>query len=101
MAAVEHSIIPANPSDVACVDFVNSRFTDHLGCGPPVDRLGEPGWQRWFLDRYGLTPKPPGPPPVDELAALRRDLRRILEKWPSADITPRDVRLLDRWTRDV
>jgi predicted RNA-binding Zn ribbon-like protein len=96
-----HSVIPANPSDAACVDLVNSTFTDHLGTGARVDRVADPRWQRWFLDRYGLTPKPPGPPPLDDLVALRRDLRRILEKWNAGTLTSRDVRLLDSRMRAV
>ncbi|MBV9041148.1 MAG: CGNR zinc finger domain-containing protein, partial [Acidimicrobiia bacterium] len=35
-------------------------------------------------------------PPLEELVALRRDLRRILEKWSSdGSLSPRDVRALD------
>jgi predicted RNA-binding Zn ribbon-like protein len=96
MANAEQSPIPANPSDVACIDFVNSAFTHHLGTDATGDRIASDTWQAWFLDRYGLTPKPRGAAPLDELVRLRRKLRRILERW-AAGLAPtqRDVRLLD------
>ena len=101
MANAEPSVIPVNPSDAACIELVNSSFTDHLGRGALVDRLVESGWQRWFLDRYRLAPKPPGPPPLQEFAILRRDLRRILGKWSGGALTSRDILVLDRRIREV
>ena len=101
MSDAANAAIPSNPSEHACLDLVNSAFSDHVGSGGTVDRLASPAWQRWFLDRHGLKPKPPaGPPPVADLVALRRDLRRILERWSSdGALGPRDVGRLDRWTR--
>jgi predicted RNA-binding Zn ribbon-like protein len=96
------SPIPTQPSEFACVELVNSAFTDHLGTGDPIDRLGMSDWQRWFLDRYSLRPEASGAAPVAELVALRSDLRRILDRWSTQDgITPRDVRLLDRRTKQA
>src|SRR5436305_14830070 len=90
-----HSPVPVNPSDVSCIDLVNSYFTDHLGSGDNGDRIASPEWQEWFLDRYRLQPEGPDAPPLDELVAMRRDLRRILDKCSRrAALRPRDVRLL-------
>src|SRR4051812_698460 len=81
MTETPHPDIPVNPSGVACLDLVNSAFPDSLGVGASVDRVGSPTWRRWFLDRYELGPNDAGHPPLDDLIALRTDLRRILEKW--------------------
>jgi|SRR5581483_2136399 len=92
------SPIPITPSEVACIDFVNSAFTDYLGTGETSDRIAAVEWQAWFLDRYDLTPDVRGAPPVERLTALRRDLRRILEKWSSdRSLSARDLRVLDAW----
>ncbi|MBV8980058.1 MAG: CGNR zinc finger domain-containing protein [Acidimicrobiia bacterium] len=91
-----HSDIPVTPSNVACIDLVNSRFTDYLGSGDNTDRIASSQWQEWFLQRYALKPQTRGPIPLDELVALRRDLRRILDKWSAhGRLSPRDVSLLD------
>jgi predicted RNA-binding Zn ribbon-like protein len=96
MPQFAQSPIPVHPSDVACIDFVNSAFTDHLGSGAGRDRLGSAEWQEWFLDRYGLKPESRVRPPLEDLLALRHDLRRIFEKWSrEVALSPRDVRLLD------
>jgi predicted RNA-binding Zn ribbon-like protein len=96
-----HGPIPSNPSDHACVDLVNSTFTDHLGLGEPVDRVASAEWQRWFFRRHGMTPRP-GTVSVEDLIALRSDLRRVLEGWSSgAGLSASEVRLLDRRVRDV
>ncbi len=95
----EHSEVPTDPSEFACVDFVNSAFSDHVGRGTATDRLESPQWRRWFLDRYDLTPDDPGAPPFGELAALRRNIRRILHKWSEGEpLSRRDVRYLDERT---
>lgn len=92
--------IPANPSDEACIDLVNSSFTDHLGAGPSLDRLAMPQWQQWFLDRYALHPEEADAWPIQDMTALRRDLRRILDKWGAqTPLNQRDVRLLDQRLR--
>jgi predicted RNA-binding Zn ribbon-like protein len=96
MSHTTQSPIPANPSDVACIDLVNSSFTDYLGGGDTSDRITSTAWQEWFLGRYGLMPESRDPPPLEELVALRDDLRRILDKWARhVALSPRDVRLLD------
>ena len=94
--------IPANPSDIACLELVNSAFTDHTGGGLDVDRLERAEWQRWFLDRYGLEVDTPQRPPVRELVELRRSLRRLLERWSrGAPLNAGDVRVLDDRVRAV
>ena len=96
MSHAEHSDIPITASDVACLELLNSSFTDYLGSGDSVDRLASPAWQAWFLERYGLEPETSKATPVDDLAELRRDIRRILDKWSSGVApSPRDARLLD------
>jgi predicted RNA-binding Zn ribbon-like protein len=96
MAHTSQSSIPVNPSDLACIDFVNSAFTDHLGGEAGGDRIASPQFQQWFLARNQLEPEAPDAAPLEELVALRRDLRRILEKWSTQGaLSPRDVRLLD------
>ena len=96
MSQAAHSDIPVTPSDVACIDLVNSCFTDYLGSGDSTERIGSHQWQEWFLHRYGLKPDTREAAPVDELVALRRDLRRILDKWSThARLSARDVSLLD------
>jgi len=100
MSAEQHSVIPTDPSDFACIDFINSTFSDYLGSGESTDRLRSPQWLQWFLERYGLVPDDPGAPPFAELVALRRDARRVLDKW-SRDLalSGRDLRLLDERLR--
>lgn len=96
------SSIPVKPSDVACIDLVNSTFSDHVGSGEWSDRVGDRTWQRWFLDWHDLGSPPPGTPPVDDLVALRSDVRRVLEKWSSHQrLNTRDARALNRWICDV
>jgi len=95
-----HPAIPVQASEFACVDLVNSAFTDHLGSGQVMDRLDSPEWMAWFLERYELTPDERGPAPIDELVVARRDIRRVLGKW-ARRVAPsrRDVRLLDAHLR--
>lgn len=96
MPHTPQSPIPVHPDDVACIDFVNSAFTDHLEGGEGGDRIGSARWQEWFLSRYQLELEHPDSAPLDELVTLRKDLRRILEKWSrEGALSPRDVRLLD------
>ena len=98
----EHSAIPSEVSDFACVDFVNSAFSDHLGSGQSIDRLESADWREWFLGRYDLKPDKGDAPPVPELVALRRDLRRILNRWSSdLPLSQRDLRLLDERLRSA
>jgi hypothetical protein len=99
MSTFADRAVPANPSENACIDFVNSRFADHLGVQRDTDRLHCADWWTWFLDRYGLPIDLPAAPPLDQLKSLRRDLRRILEKWAAAGVLDRrDARRLDGWT---
>jgi hypothetical protein len=93
------SAIPLNPSDVACIELINSTFADHVGRLGVTDRLPNANWLAWFLDRYELVPDDADPAPMRELERLRRDLHAILEVWRQR--TPfdrRSVRKLDEWT---
>jgi predicted RNA-binding Zn ribbon-like protein len=78
--------IPHNVSDHLCIDFVNSRFTDHTGSGFVFDRLEMDAWRRWFVDRCGLLiHRPPSAVVHRELVGLRRLLRRLLESGQKPD----------------
>lgn len=102
MPIPSHSSIPINPSDYACVDLVNSSFSDYLGAGETVDRLASPEWQEWFVDWHDAVPEVPGAAPLDELVRLRRDIHRVLDKWSKqVTLSARDLRLLDGYVRDV
>ena len=71
--------IPHTLSDHLCIDFVNSRFTDHTGGGGVYDRLELAEWRAWFAARCGVA----APHRIDartrqEVLALRALLRRLL-----------------------
>ncbi|MEO8897127.1 MAG: ABATE domain-containing protein [Candidatus Dormibacter sp.] len=88
--------IPHTLSDHACIDFVNSRFSDHTGGGRDFDRLELDEWRRWFLERCGLSSHPPPHLRMHgELVGLRSLLRRLLEsRRPPSD---EDVAQLNYW----
>jgi len=80
--------IPHTVSDHVCVDFVNSRFTDHTGGGHVYDRIGMDEWRRWYADRCGvIAERPPSAETRLRLVELRALLRGLLEsrKRPDAD----------------
>jgi predicted RNA-binding Zn ribbon-like protein len=92
--------VPTHPSIFACVDLVNSQASDYLGAGPGFDRLDDPEWQSWFLDRYRLGIDGEGAVPLDNLRRLRRELRLILEGWSRRGMVPAmAITTLDRWLR--
>jgi predicted RNA-binding Zn ribbon-like protein len=97
------SPIPTNASEFACIDFVNSAFTDYRGDGGAhFDRLPLGEWQSWFLARHGLDIENPGRVPVSALSALRDDLRGILEKFAKGRaLTTSDAEVLDSWVKGV
>jgi predicted RNA-binding Zn ribbon-like protein len=67
----------------ACLDFVNSEFTDWLGSGSLVDRINSPEWWRPFLKRWGLAhgvPIPPNRRVVADLRSLRGLMRKVLDE---------------------
>ena len=98
MTSTVPSAIPRHPSEFACIDLINSAFTDHLGKGPGFDRLPRPEWRAWFLSRHGLEIRAQHPMPIDELTALRDQLRAILRRWSLAgSLTARDAAALDGW----
>ncbi len=98
MTSSAPSAIPSTPGEFACIDLVNSALTQYLGKGPGFDRLPLPEWQAWFLNRYGLGVDTEYPAPIDELTALREQLRTTLERWAMAgSLTARDAEALDRW----
>jgi predicted RNA-binding Zn ribbon-like protein len=67
--------IPHNVFKQPCLDFVNSEFTDYLGSRRRFDRLDQPDWRDWFLERWGITP--PNSTSIATLAQLRR-LRKLI-----------------------
>ena len=80
--------IPHTVSDHVCLDFVNSRFTDHTGGGRVHDRIGMDEWCRWYAARCGITvERPPSAEIRRRLVELRDLLRGLLElhKRPDAD----------------
>ncbi len=78
--------IPSTLSDHLCIDFVNSRFTDHTGSGRVYDRLELGEWRLWFVDRCGFLTQPkPDALMHQELVDLRRLLRRLLESGGQPD----------------
>jgi len=84
MTSTARSAIPKHPSEFACIDLINSAFTHHLGQGPGFDRLPRREWRAWFLSRHGIEVDPRHPVPVDQMAALRDQLRTILRNWARA-----------------
>ena len=98
MTASGLSSIPRHPSEFACIDLINSSFTHHLGKGPGFDRLPRREWRAWFLSRHGIEVDPRHPVPIDQLTALRDQLRTILQKWARAgSLTAHDTDALDSW----
>jgi predicted RNA-binding Zn ribbon-like protein len=71
--------IPSTLSDHLCIDFVNSRFSDHTGSGRVFDRLEREEWRLWFVGRSGFVTASPLDARVHaELSDLRDLLRRLL-----------------------
>ena len=97
MTSTVPSAIPRHPSEFACVDLINSAFTDYLGKGPGFDRLPRPEWRAWFLNRHGLEIGAQHPVPIDELTALRYQLRDPPEMGTGGSLTARDTAALDGW----
>jgi predicted RNA-binding Zn ribbon-like protein len=89
--------IPHTYGAFPCLDFVNSRLTDHLGGGAVMDRLQTREWQAWFVDRWKLGPVQGQPsPPAFEVA--RATLRRTLLDWSAGrGVQAIDHKRLDRW----
>ena len=83
----------------ACLDLVNSRWTDHLGSGRVHDRLPLLEWRREFFARRddlatGVVESPEAAPALRE---LRGSLRRLLEAFARAQPLPTaDVEALNR-----
>jgi predicted RNA-binding Zn ribbon-like protein len=72
--------LPHNLSRYHCVDFVNSRFTDHTGSGETYDRLVLPEFQLWYADRCGLPlKKAASAASMSHLMRLRGFLRDLLD----------------------
>lgn len=73
--------IPSTVAPYLCIDFVNSRLTDHTGSGEVYDRLEVRSWREWFADRAGVAVrKPPSPAVYRQLVELRARLRGLLER---------------------
>ena len=87
--------IPHTVSGHLCIDFVNSRFTDHTGSGQTYDRLEMPEWRLWFAERCGVAVRrPPSAVARQQLAALRELLRTLLESGRAPDDT--DLAVINR-----
>jgi predicted RNA-binding Zn ribbon-like protein len=98
MTMVGLSPIPRHPSEFACIDLINSAFTDHLGQRPGFDRLPLREWRVWFLSRHGIEVDPQHPVPIDQLTALRDQLRTILRTWAqTGSLTTDQTSALDDW----
>ena len=81
----------------ACLDFVNSEWTDWRGRDAPTDHLGNPEWWRRFLERWGMSGARVTAPTrrrLAELRKLRQLMRNVLQKgrWP----TRSEISWLDR-----
>jgi len=89
---VPTSPIPAQVSDFACIEFVNSAFSDYLGGSPSLDRLPLAEWQAWFLTRFDLRLPRHCQAPVSSLQATRMELRHVLERWAATGtLSSRDL----------
>jgi predicted RNA-binding Zn ribbon-like protein len=98
MTTTEVPPIPRHPSQFACIDLINSAFSHHLGKGRSFDRLPRREWCEWFLSRHGIEVDPQHPAPIDQLAALRDQLRAILRRWALAgSLTADETSALDGW----
>jgi predicted RNA-binding Zn ribbon-like protein len=89
--------IPHTLGALPCIDFVNSRFTDHLGGGAVIDRLDAPVWRTWFLERWKLSAIR-SQPDLRVLKEARETLRRVLEAWAAGrSRSAADLKRLDAW----
>jgi predicted RNA-binding Zn ribbon-like protein len=83
----------------ACLDLVNSRWTDHLGSGRVKDRLPLPEWRHAFFGRWSrlATGVADAPEAVAGLRTLRGLLRRLLETFSRGEaLAAQDVMALNR-----
>lgn len=87
--------IPSTISDHPCIDFVNSRFSDHTGTGEVYERLELDEWRRWFVRRLG---EPDPPPPTAPVYRRLHSLRDALGKLLGQGVSP-DRRSLSKITR--
>jgi predicted RNA-binding Zn ribbon-like protein len=71
--------IPHTLSPHVCIEFVNSRFSDHTGSGEVYERLDMPEWRRWFAHRFDLPLNEDPGPLRAEIVGLRGLLRELLE----------------------
>ena len=77
-----HPDLPRYWSAHAALDFVNSRFLDHLGSEREFDRLPSRVWRDGYLLRIGWGSKPiAGSDELAALATFRARLRSLLENW--------------------
>jgi predicted RNA-binding Zn ribbon-like protein len=67
----------------ACLDFVNSEWTDWRGDGAPTDRLSSPDWWKRFLNKWGLGAPglaAPSGPRLTDLRRVRKMMRAVMQK---------------------
>ena len=89
--------IPHTLSDHLCLDFVNSRLTDHLGGGAVMDRVDAAEWRAWFVERWHLGPIF-ARPSLEQLKAARETVRNVLQDWAGGKVPRRShLKALDAW----
>lgn len=82
MPELLESPIPREASDYACIDLVNSTFTNYREAGRDgLDRLPLREWQQWFMNHHQLTLASGRSFPAEELAQIRTGLRSTLQAW--------------------
>jgi predicted RNA-binding Zn ribbon-like protein len=100
-SGVQTEAQPHSNAAFACLDFVNSRFSDHRTRDRWHDRLPSVTWQRWFLSRWNLeVDQESGALPASRLGEARAILRNLLEAWRRGDpYRSRELDALDGWLR--
>jgi predicted RNA-binding Zn ribbon-like protein len=75
-------------SNLSPIYIMNSDWTDWRKHEPPRDRLLEPEWLKWFLERWGFSAQPLADDKVmHELIDLRELLREIVRETPDGRLS--------------
>jgi predicted RNA-binding Zn ribbon-like protein len=90
------TIARVHKGERVCLDFVNSRSTDHRGSGTIYDLLPSADWWHQFGQRWSLQIESDASPPLGRLEKARACVRRVLEAWAvGANIADSDLDHLD------